>query len=713
MLNRGSLSTWGQFTGALSTEAQSIGARKGEGLAILSGATTSPTFISQMNTLLAQWPSAKWYSHEPSVNPAVASAAKKIAGRSAIVTYDFSQADVILSLESDFLTVGPASLKYSRQFSAKRAVDTGITPVRYYQVESSPSVGGSLADHRFSVKSSAVAPIAYQLAKALGVAVPEVTGTAPEWLGKVAEDLSGHKGRCVVVAGEYQPESVHLAAFAINSALGNVGTTVKVLETNAPDTHSIEDLTADLNNGHVETLIVLGVNPVYDAPASLDFLSAMKKARKVIRLGLYFDETSRWSHWHVPAVHYLESWSDARAFDGTATIIQPLVEPLYKGKSAHELLSVLLGKPDATPHDLVKGYWQSITPNDFDTTWKTSLHNGVVAGTAAAVANATPAPLAPLASPEAAEWEVTYRPDPTIGDGSYANNGWLQELPKPQTKTTWDNLIFVRPSDAEKMHVQKGDTLTVTVKGKSITGPVWITPNQAQGSVALFFGYGRTASGRVGNKIGYSAYEVQDAAAPFLTGGTVSKAAGTYEIANSQGMQTMDERAPVRVAEFAEFKQHPNFPTLEEPQIPRSITLYNDSEWKYPDHKWGMTIDLNICTGCSACAIACQAENNIAVVGKDQVRAAATCTGSGLTSIILATVRSMSRTPITSLCRVCSAKTHLAKWFARWPPRYTARKGSTRWYTTAAWAPATAPTTVRTKFAASISICSPIGIPKV
>jgi hypothetical protein len=227
VLNRGSLSTWGEFTGALSTEAQSIGARKGEGLAILSGATTSPTFISQMNTLLAQWPSAKWYIHEPSANPAVASAAKKIAGRNAVVTYDFSQADVILSLESDFLNSGPASLKYARQFSAKRAIDDGQTPVRYYQVESSPSASGSLADHRFSVKSSSIASIAYQLAKAVGAAAPDVTGTAPAWLNAVAADLSNNKGRCVVVAGEYQPESVHLAAFAINQALGNVGTTVQ------------------------------------------------------------------------------------------------------------------------------------------------------------------------------------------------------------------------------------------------------------------------------------------------------------------------------------------------------------------------------------------------------------------------------------------------------------------------------------------------------
>ena len=619
VVQRGGLSTWGQFTGAVSTEAQSIGARKGEGLAILTGVTTSPTLISQMKALLAQWPNAKWYVHEPSVNPAVASSAKKIAGKSANVVYDLSQADVIVSLESDFLNSGPATLKYTRQFAAKRAVDGGQTPVRLYAIESSPSVSGSLADHHFSVKSSAIPLIAYQLAKATGVAAPDVAGTPPGWLAAVADDLNKNKGRCVVIPGDYQPESVHLAAYAINAALGNVGTTVRLLESVTPDTQSLADLTADLNNGHVEMLIILESNPVYSAPASLDFESAIRKARMVVRLGLHYDETSRWSHWHVPAVHYLETWSDARAFDGTATIIQPLVEPLYRGKSAHEILSVLLGKPDAAPHDLVKGYWQSVTPNGFDDFWKTSLHNGVVAGSGAAVLNAAGSVALPALSPlESSEWEVTLRPDPTIGDGAWANNGWLQELPKPQTKTTWDNLIYIRPSDAEKMGVHKGDLLKVTVKDKSVIGPVWITPNQAQGSVAVFFGYGRTASGRVGNRIGYNAYAIQDASMPYTAAGAVGKAPGHYPISNTQDTQTMEDRAPVRAADFAEFKEHPDFPTLEEKPVPKALTLY-PNEWHYPNHKWGMTIDLNICTGCSACSIACQAENNIAVVGKDQV----------------------------------------------------------------------------------------------
>ena len=269
----------------------------------------------------------------------------------------------------------------------------------------------------------------------------------------------------------------------------------------------------------------------------------------------------------------------------------------------------------------MKSYWQSVTPNGFDDFWKTSLHNGVVAGTGVAVLNAAGSVALPALTPLRSQLngKSRYVPIQPSAMAAWANNGWLQELPKPQTKTTWDNLIYLRPSDAEKMGVHKGDLLKVTVKDKSIIGPVWITPNQAQGSVAIFFGYGRTASGRVGNRIGYNAYAIQDATMPYIAAGTVGKAAGHYPIANTQDTQTMEDRAPVRAADFAEFKEHPDFPNARRKAGTQRPHALSRNEWKYPNHKWGMTIDLNVCTGCSACSIACQAENNIAVVGKDQV----------------------------------------------------------------------------------------------
>ncbi len=626
VLHEGRLNTWSGFTGAFSTEAQNLATRKGEGFAVLSGVITSPTLISQMNAIRQQWPGVKWYIHEPAVNPAIASAAKKIAGRNAFVAYDLSQADVIVSLESDFLNTGPAALAYARQFAAKRSVDNGRTPSRLYAIEASPTVSGSVADHHLPVKSSTIPAIAYQLAKACGVAAPDTGAAAPGWLNAVAQDLSDAKGRCVVIPGEYQPESVHLAAYAINAALGNVGKTVRLLEGVEPDgTHSIEELTSDLNNGHIETLLILGVNPVYAAPASLNFGSAIKKARLVVRLGQFFDETSRWSHWHVPEAHYLETWSDSRAFDGTTTIQQPLIEPLYGGKSAHEILTILLGKPDQSSHEIVKAYWQAQNQaqnngGDFDTFWKTSIHDGWVANSAIAAINASGSvALPPLQTPAISDFEVVFRPDPTIWDGTYSNNGWMQELPKPQSKMTWDNVVLISPKDATKMNVTIGDMLRVTVGGRSAVGPAWILPGHAENSVTVHFGYGREGSGRVGNNIGYNAYAIQSSESPWFAAGTIAKTGEHYRIANIQETQTMAGRDPVRAADLAEYRQHPDFPTSEEPPLPRTETLYPAGKWPYTGYKWGMAIDLNICTGCSACIIACQAENNIAVVGKDQV----------------------------------------------------------------------------------------------
>ncbi|HLH03364.1 MAG TPA: TAT-variant-translocated molybdopterin oxidoreductase [Bryobacteraceae bacterium] len=620
VLNEGRLSTWGEFTGKFSTEAQELATRKGEGLAILSGPMTSPTFLDQMQSLAQQFPSSKWYVSDPTVNPAIASAAKKIAGRNAFVSYDLSKADVVVSLEADFLNCGPAALRYARQFAKKRAIDNGETPVRLYAIESSPSVSGSLADHRFPVKSSAVPSIAYQLAAACGVSA-SAPGGAPDWVNIVAQDLQKNKGRSVVIPGEWQPESVHLAAYAINAALGNIGSTVNVLEGVEPEnTHSLEELVNDLNNGHVETLVILGQNPVYTAPVTLNFQQAMRKARMVVRLGQFFDETSRWSHWHIPEAHYLETWSDARAFDGTITIQQPLIEPLYNGKSAHEVISILLGKPDQNSHEIVKGYWQNrYKGGNFDDFWQISLHDGWLANTAIGTIKGNAVALPALDQQPVNGLEVVYRPDPTIADGKYSNNGWLQECPKPQTKMTWDNIVAISPKQAGQLKVDKGDMLRVTVNGKSVVGPTWVLPGHAEDSITVYFGYGREGSGRVGNKIGYNAYLIQDASTPYVAAGSVAKTGEQYRIANTQETQTMAGREPVRDAELAEYREHPNFPTRFEKPQPYSESLYKDVKWPYEGYKWGMTIDLNVCTGCSACIIACQAENNIAVVGKDQV----------------------------------------------------------------------------------------------
>jgi molybdopterin-containing oxidoreductase family iron-sulfur binding subunit len=619
VLHLGQTSTWGDFAGVFIREAQRLAARKGEGLAVLTRATTSPTFLQQMSDLLRESPSAKWYVHEPSSNPAVASAARKIAGRNTAIVYDFGQADVIVTLESDFTNAGPGALAYSRQFAAKRKVDNGARPCRLYAMESTPSVTGSLADHRFAVKSSAIPTIAYQLAKLCG-AQANVEGTPPQWLNVIAQDLLAARGHCVVVPGEYQPESVHLAAFAMNKALGNVGRTVRLIEGIEPEnTNSVHQLRDDLRNGRIEMLVILGPNPVYSMPASSGFGDALRRAPLVVHLGQYYDETSRWSHWHIPEAHYLETWSDSRAYDGTATIQQPLTAPLYDGKSAHELLAFLLNNPYVSSHDIVKGYWRTRpTASPFETAWQKALHDGIVAGTAAGLIEDRNAPgLPPLHDSVLSPTEIAFRPDPTIGDGAWTNNAWLQELPKPATKLTWDNAVVLSPKKATELGATNGDVLRVDVNGRTVEGPAWILPGQDSDSVTVYFGYGREGSGRIGAGIGYNAYALLPEGSPFCVSGSIAKTGRHYRLANTQETQTMAGRAPIRAAGLEEFQQHPDFATQEEKPTPHDLTLYPD--FSYDSYKWGMVIDLNVCTGCSACILACQAENNIAVVGKDQV----------------------------------------------------------------------------------------------
>ncbi len=454
VLNEGRLSTWGDFTGRFSTEAQALTARKGEGLAILTGPTTSPTFISQMKALASQAPAAKWYVSDPTVNPAVASAAKKFAGRNAFVSYDLSKADVVVSLESDFLNWGPAAITYAKQFSKRRGVDNGQTPCRLYAIESGPTVSGTLADHRFPVKSSAVPGLAYALAKACGVDSPAGGGNVPEWVNAVAQDLQKSKGRSVVIPGEFQPESVHLAAYAINAALGNIGQTVRVLEGIEPEgTHSLEELASDLNGGRVETLVIINQNPVYSAPVSLNFLAAMRKARLVVRVGQFFDETSRWSHWHIPESHYLETWSDARAFDGTTTIQQPLVEPLYNGRSGNEVISILLGKPDPERARNCETLLARSEARPAISTasgrplctmgWSREPPLGTIPGKAV--------PLPPLADAEISgvESSISSRSDDLRWH--LLKQRMAAGMPKPQSKMTWDNVVSISPERCGKL----------------------------------------------------------------------------------------------------------------------------------------------------------------------------------------------------------------------------------------------------------------------
>lgn len=646
--NRGAVSNWLQFVGEMAKERADQVTRKGAGLRILTDTVTSPSFIAQMERLLAQLPGAKWIQYDP-----IAAARNSQAGPAQNAIYNFDAADVIVSLDSDFLGSGPGSVRYSKDFARRRRVLEGQqTMNRLYAAEPVLSITGSMADHRLPLKASQVESLARSLAQAVGAAGgnAEASGglggdeASKKWLAAAAGDLQEHKGRGVVVAGEWQPPAVHAVAQAINQALGNVGTTVHYAapqHAGLSPMQSLRELVGEMNAGQVDLLIILGGNPVYDSPADLGFADAMSKVRLRVRLGLYNDETSFQCHWQIPQAHYLESWGDVRAYDGTIGIIQPLISPLYGGRTAIELIAVLAGDPDRSAHDLVREYWRSQhRQGDFDTFWRRSLHNGFIPNTGAkagvravsadAKATALQAPVAAgTRDSQAAGLELVFRPDATIWDGQFTNNAWLQETPKPITKLTWDNVALLSPGTAERLGVKERDVLELKYRGRTVRAPAWISPGHADDSVTVFFGYGRSHAGKVGDGIGYNAYALWTSEEPYFGSGLeVRKTGAQVVLACTQshhaigkegfgGSGRTHNRHIVRSGTFENFQKNPKFPNEEEPPPPAGLNIYPD--WEYRGYAWGMSIDMNVCTGCSACVVACQAENNIPVVGKDQV----------------------------------------------------------------------------------------------
>jgi len=619
----GYINGWGTFITALTGARDAAKPKKGAGLRILTGTVTSPTLAAQIQDFLTAFPEAKWHQYEPCGRHSARAGSMMAFGRQLNTIYRFGRADVIVSLDSDFLcSTTPGSLRYVRDYSARRraaAENQDQTPPRLYVAENTPSITGSMADHRFRMTSGGIAQFAATIARG------DAGATSLE-ARAVLKDLQAHRGTSIVIAGEYQPPSVHAMAHAINQTLGNTGKTVAYtdpVEANSVDeTASLSELVKDMRDGAVETLLILGGNPVYDAPADLNFLEALKKVKLRAHLGLYSNETAAWCHWHIPEAHYLESWSDARAYDGTVSIVQPLIMPLYGGKTPHEIMNVLNDAADQSAHDTVQAYWQTQHPaKDFDDFWQITLHDGVMAGTA--LPEKAP-PSAKMPEPPATEplsgagLEIVFRPDPSVGDGAMSNNAWLQEMPKPQNKMTWENAAWISPKSAEQYGVTTGDVIEIELHGRKVDAPVWIMPGQADESLTVHFGYGRTRAGRVADGIGFDAYSLRTTNTLWRgTGANITRKARDYTFATTQHTQTMEERDPFRAATYVDFHKTPDFARPEEKRVPNDLTLF--PQWEYNQHKWGMSIDLNSCIGCHACTIACQSENNIPVVGKEEV----------------------------------------------------------------------------------------------
>jgi len=641
----GGIRTWNDFLGDLAGALRAQRALRGAGLRILTETVTSPTLADQLESLLAELPAARWHQYEPGGRDSARNGARLAFGEILETRYDLRQAEVILTLDSDFLTTGPGCLRYARDFADKRRIRQGVGEMnRLYAVESTPTSTGTLADHRLPLPASEVAAFALALAAELEVA--GATGATPPpsrplgleaklWVTAVARDLRSHRGSGLVVAGDPAPAAVHVLAHAMNLALGNFGRTVA---TTAPvEAHpvdqleSIGELAGDMAAGRVDMLVILGGNPLYTAPADLHFADAMRKVRLAIHLGLYEDETSEFCHWHLPQAHELESWSDARAYDGTVTILQPLIEPLYGGKTVHELLSAMSGRPELTAYELVRATWQKrAAGEEFERFWRKAVHDGVITGTALAPKPAAlnvPAvvgaarELAELgAAPASAghvDIELNFRLDPTVHDGRFANNGWLQELPKPWSRLTWDNAALLSPSTAERLGLHNEDVVALSTDGEGkVEAPVWILPGHADRSITVHLGYGRRRGGRVGSGTGFDSYLLRTSPTPWLaTRLTVSKVGSRYPLATTQDHHSMEGRALVRSGTLGQYEQDPEFARKmgHEPEQ----SLYPG--FAYDGYAWGLAVDLGACLGCNACVVACQAENNIPVVGKEQV----------------------------------------------------------------------------------------------
>jgi Fe-S-cluster-containing dehydrogenase component len=618
---------WAAFLDAARQIAGEERATRGEGLRILTETVGSPTLAGQLSDLLRDFPGARWIQWEPAGRDNVREGARLAFGEYADVVPDLSNADVILSIGSDFLSCGPGSLALTRQFSKRRRPEREHGPMnRLYAIETASTVTGGNADHRLAVSASAIEGVVRRIAE--GVGAGSGSGAAsPQtdvFAAAVAADLKSHAGRSVVLVGAEQPPAVHALGHAMNSALGNFGKTIRAIEpveaSPSNELAALSELVSDMASGRVSTLIILGGNPVFTAPADLEFGSRLSAVKRRIHLSPYVDETSAACQWHIPQTHFLEAWSDARAFDGTASIVQPLVSPLYDGRSGHEVLAAFTGAPEGSGYEIVRNHWRGKLAGDFEAAWRRALHDGVIAGTASPekTVRARPAPAA-SASPARAGMELVFRPDSRLLDGRFANNGWLQELPDPITRLTWDNAALFSIETAKRLAIEKEDVVLLSAAGRSLRAAAWVEPGIPDGTVVLNLGHGRTRAGRLGSGTGSNAYALRRSDALWsMPGLEVRKTGGKHPLACTQLHQNMEGREIVRVATLEEYEKNPGFVHEKEKEPGPALSMY--PEYPSDTYAWGMAIDLSACVGCNACVLACQSENNIPVVGKDQVR---------------------------------------------------------------------------------------------
>ena len=672
---RGENSDWGKFQQALATAAKSTPG--GQGIYFLSETITSPTLASQWKQVQAAYPNVKMVQWEPVNQDSSRAASKAAFGSYTDAQYKLEEADVILSLDADFLGgIGhPGFLPMAAAYAERHRYEEGKTMNRLYVVETMPTVTGFKAEHRLALKPSEIAGFATALAN--GSAPAASNSDAQKFFAALLKDLKAAGGKAVVIPGEQASPEVHAAAYALNASLGAVGKTVVYTETVNPlPTEQLGDLKAliaDMNAGKVQWLVILGLNPMYNAPADLNFKDAFMKVPMTVQLGTHVDETGSLTNWQINKAHYLEMWSDARAYDGTISIIQPMIDPMYGGKSAHDVLQSLLADPQASAYDAVVATAKTYIKGDFAAGWRKSLHDGWVEGTAFTPKAGAPAKATITAAPVAAGGlEISFRPDPSLYDGRFANVGWLQELPKQVTSLSWDNAVLMSLHTMESLALEENSKCEIEVGGRKVVVPVLMVPGHADGAVTVYLGFGRKVeAGRVAAEVGFDAYQLRTSTDPLYAGNSkLTKLSGTYDLcvtkvhniehrgafaqhdlekplSDKDGTYSLagheaEERSIIRYATLEEVKKEPNFAhegasgTLvnkvgygPQGEKPGDDETFFNGVWNYKkqdpsslkmQNSWGMSIDLNSCIGCNACIVSCYAENNIAVVGREQVK---------------------------------------------------------------------------------------------
>jgi MoCo/4Fe-4S cofactor protein with predicted Tat translocation signal len=600
--------SWADFDAQTARWRVAWRAQQGAGLRLLIAPTTSPTLLRQIAQLRAALPRVRVHLFDP-VSSYGATPAPRLRPK-------LAESRLVVSLDDDLLGPGPEQAINARAWGDGHGEVGPEQRLRLLMAETTPTQTGAKADRRLGIPPSRLKMVAQVIAAGVGLGGGEVTLTSAElaWAERAARDLKEFGPRSLLTVGRYAPPELHTPALEVNERLGALGRTCELapaLSFAPQDGESFLELVQDIQRDRVSALFVLGPNPAYQSPGDIPFAELYRKVPLRVHTGLHVDETAAISNWHLPLPHSLEDWSDALSPDGAATVIQPVVRPMYDSRSIHEILAGLTADEAQPARDLVRQSWaQQLPDND---AWTGALKTGFIdMPSAAAAPIAHAAIVSSRRSPNNNQVEIVFRPDPTIHDGSFANNGWLQELPKPLFKTTWENVVAISPKLAAQMHVDSGDLLRVESNRRAITGPAWVLPGQPERVVTLFLGYGRTRGGRIGTGIGYDAFRLRTAADPWTAGGTVRPAGGRATLATTQQQHLMDAEGADLVRTVT-----PKRPTARKLEEQDQESFY--PKWPQGERAWGMSIDLDRCIGCNACVVACRSENNVPVVGKDQV----------------------------------------------------------------------------------------------